>query len=207
MLEARLARAQAGLGDREDCLRTLDRMRANFDQAGSRDEPLWVSYVDLVEITAQAGACYLDLGMTDDAATALTDAVALLKQCTPHRVRDQVHYLSRLAKCHLRAGEIEQACQTATDALLLVVRHAVEPQGVDEDGPLRPACHVSQLAEGSARHQLERHGVDLPADRADVNEGAVDIPEEEVGGRGHEADGLTAGLGSVAIPEATGPWP
>jgi tetratricopeptide (TPR) repeat protein len=119
MLEARLARAQAGLGDRDGCLRTLDVMRADFDQADGHDEPLWVSYVDLVEVTAQAGACYLDLGMTDEASDALTEAVALLDQNAPHRVRDRVHYLSRLAKSHLKAGDVERACDTATDALLL----------------------------------------------------------------------------------------
>jgi hypothetical protein len=119
MLGARLARAQAGLGDRDSCLRTLDRMRADFDRAGDRDEPAWLSYVDLVEVTAQAGACHLDLGMTDDAAATLAEAVTLLERRAPHRVRDRVHYLARLAACQLTAGEVDQACQTAAEAAAL----------------------------------------------------------------------------------------
>lgn len=87
--------------------------------AGDREEPLWVSYVDLVEVAAQEGACYLDLGMTEAAAASLTEAIGLLEQRAPHRVRDRVHYLSRLAKTHLKAGDVDQACQTATTALAL----------------------------------------------------------------------------------------
>jgi hypothetical protein len=30
-------------------------MRADFDQAGGHDEPLWVSYVDLVEVSVSTG--------------------------------------------------------------------------------------------------------------------------------------------------------
>ncbi len=119
MLATRLARAHAGLHNSNDCLHSLDEMRMAFSNAGQEEEPLWISYVDEVEITAQAGACYLDLGMTTEAAAALTRALDLLAQKAPHRVRDRVHYLVRLARCYLLQHEVERACEIAAEAVAL----------------------------------------------------------------------------------------
>ncbi|MEU6402842.1 helix-turn-helix domain-containing protein [Streptomyces sp. NPDC046985] len=118
VMGARLARAHASLGD-EECLRVLDTVQADFALAGSDEEPPYVSYVDAVEVAAQRGACYLDLGMTDEAITALSEALDLLSTSAPNRARDRVHYLSRLAKCYLLDGEVERACQVGHDALAL----------------------------------------------------------------------------------------
>ncbi|MGC5364028.1 helix-turn-helix domain-containing protein [Streptomyces sp. DT24] len=115
---ARLARAHAALGD-DTCLRVLDALQADFSQAGSDEEPSYFSYIDAVEVAAQQGACYIDLGMADEAITAVSEALALLGTQAPHRARDRVHYLSRLAKCHLLGGEVERACQVGHDALAL----------------------------------------------------------------------------------------
>lgn len=115
---ARLARAHAKLGD-DECLRVLDTVQADFAGAGKDEEPPYVSYVDAVEVAAQRGACYLDLGMTDEAVDALTEALKLLGTHAPNRARDRVHYLSRLAKCYLLDGEVERACQVGHDALAL----------------------------------------------------------------------------------------
>lgn len=117
MLGTRLARAHAGLGNKAACLRTLDSVRSDFGQAGSQEEPQYVSYVDPIEVAAQEGACYLDLQMSRKAVTSLTSAIGLLSIHAPNRVRDRVHYLSRLAKCYLLDGEVEQACQTGSHAL------------------------------------------------------------------------------------------
>jgi hypothetical protein len=138
MLGTRLARAQAGVGDHDGCRRSLDAARADFEAADRRDEPMWVSYVDEVEVVAQEGACLLELGQTDEAASALAQAIGLLTQRAPHRVRDRVHYLSRLAKCHLRAGEVEQACQTAAEALSLS----------EAIGSTRVALRLKEFADG-----------------------------------------------------------
>jgi tetratricopeptide (TPR) repeat protein len=119
MLATRLARAHARLHNADDCLRSLDQMRAAFSDAGQQEEPLWISYVDEVEVAAQEGACYLDLGMTTEAGAALTTALDRLAQTAPHRTRDRVHYLVRLARCYLLQGEIERACDIATEALTL----------------------------------------------------------------------------------------
>ena len=50
---------------------------------------------------------------------ALTRALDLLAQKAPHRIRDQVHYLIRLARCYLLQHEVERACEIATEALAL----------------------------------------------------------------------------------------
>ncbi|MGH2598935.1 MAG: hypothetical protein ACRDJ9_06055 [Dehalococcoidia bacterium] len=119
MLGTRLARAHAALGQRAECEQVLNQVRAVFASADQQEEPLWVSYVDSIEVAAQEGACYLDLGMTSEASAALTRAVDLLKARAPRRVRDHVHYLSRLAKCHLLDGEVERGCEIATEGLAI----------------------------------------------------------------------------------------
>jgi len=119
MVTTRLARAHAGLHRTDDCLRSLDEMHAAFSYAGQQEEPLWISYVDEIEVAAQEGACYLDLGMATEAIATLTIALDLLIQRTPHRTRDQVHYLTRLARCYLLQREVERACEIATEAMAL----------------------------------------------------------------------------------------
>lgn len=117
ILGTRLARAYAGLGNSALCLKALDVARDDFAQAGSMEEPHYVSYVDSVEVAAQEGACFLDLEMSQKAVTSLTSAIGLFSIHAPNRVRDRVHYLSRLAKCYLLDREVEQACQTGRHAL------------------------------------------------------------------------------------------
>ncbi len=119
MLATRLARAHAGLHNADECLRSLDEMRTAFGNAGQQEEPLWISYVDAVEVAAQEGACYLDLGMATEAGAALTRALDLLAENAPHRVRDRVHYLVRSARCYLLQGEIDQACKLAIESVML----------------------------------------------------------------------------------------
>ncbi len=78
--------------------------------------------------------------MTTEASTALTEAIDLLTRRAPHRVRDRVHYLSRLAKCQLLAGNVEQACQTAGNALELS----------EAIGSTRVALRLKEFADGLA---------------------------------------------------------
>lgn len=119
MVATRLARAYAGLHRTDDCLRSLDEMHTAFSRAGQQEEPVWISYVDEIEVAAQEGACYLDLGMAAEAGAALMTALDFLAQQAPHRTRDQVHYLVRLARCSLLQREVERACEIATEAVAL----------------------------------------------------------------------------------------
>ncbi|MEU5435565.1 XRE family transcriptional regulator [Streptomyces sp. NPDC020719] len=117
ILATRLARAYAAMGDERSCWKALEAARNDFDKAGSVEEPHYVPYVDSIEVAAQEGACFLELGMSKEAVMSLTSAIGLLGIHAPNRVRDQVHYLSRLAKCYLLDGEVEQACRTGRHAL------------------------------------------------------------------------------------------
>ncbi|GGJ78312.1 hypothetical protein GCM10010123_05370 [Pilimelia anulata] len=117
MLATRLARANAALGNKAASLRALDRARTAFAAAAPTPEPLWAGYVDEVELAAQEGACYLEPRMSREARQAIGRALRLLDQNAPHRVRDAVHYLARLAKCHLIEYDVDGACAVAGDAL------------------------------------------------------------------------------------------
>jgi len=119
MVTTRLARAHAGLHNTDECLCSIEKMRTAFSCAGQQEEPLWIAYVDEIEVAAQEGACYLDLGMAAEADAALTVALNILAQNAPHRTRDQVHYLVRLARCSLLRREVERACEIATEAVVL----------------------------------------------------------------------------------------
>lgn len=57
--------------------------------------------------------------MTSAAIVALTDALDRLTRREPHRLRDRMHYLARLAKCHLLDREVERACEVGTEGLSL----------------------------------------------------------------------------------------
>ncbi|MFE7134022.1 XRE family transcriptional regulator [Streptomyces sp. NPDC057638] len=159
---ARLARAHASLGD-EDCLRVLDTVLTDFAQAGREEEPAYASYVDAVEVAAQRGACYLDLGMTDEAITALSEAIELLGTQAPNRNRDRVHYLSRLAKCHLLDGEVERACEIGHHALALsqTIGSARITERLGElDNALAPYGRLSYVREFRELFRLVNAGPD-----------------------------------------------
>jgi tetratricopeptide (TPR) repeat protein len=119
MLATRLARAHAAVGNAKLCQTALDMAWRSFAVAADQAEPLWISYVDEIELQAQAGACYLELRMAREARGALRQALRRLDTQAPHRLRDRVHYLSRLAKCQLLTFDVDAACQTAQDALRL----------------------------------------------------------------------------------------
>jgi tetratricopeptide (TPR) repeat protein len=117
MLATRLARAHARQNDEAGCRRALDEAHHRFAEVGTTPEPPWISYVDAIELAAQEGACYLDLGLAAEAQSSLNRALDLLSAAGTQRVRDRVHYLSRLAKTHLLGFDVDQACAVATDAV------------------------------------------------------------------------------------------
>ncbi len=119
MLATRLARAYATAGRNSASQHMLDKANLAFSKAGTVPEPLWMSYVDRAEVAAQAGACYLELRRTVEARQALLQAVSTIEEMTPHRLRDRVHYLVRLAECDLLDQEVEAACQKAAQAVHL----------------------------------------------------------------------------------------
>jgi hypothetical protein len=55
--------------------------------------------------------------MYPQALASLTTAVTLMEQLKPTHTRDWVHYLSRIAKCHLAKNDIEEACLIGHQAM------------------------------------------------------------------------------------------
>ncbi|MCY9784962.1 hypothetical protein KIK06_13815 [Nocardiopsis sp. EMB25] len=165
-LHARLARAHAKLGNLSDARSSIERMHTAFDHARRAGEsPVWVSYVDEVEVAAQTGATYLDLGLFDEAITALNSALTLLKERAPHRLRDQSHYLVRVARAHLALGDVETACAVATKAVELA-ETIRSPRVNDRIGEFRSEVLVWKVAEPAQRFLCRSQGLTTPQSSA-----------------------------------------
>ncbi|MEU2086427.1 XRE family transcriptional regulator [Streptomyces albus] len=162
MLKTRLARAYAAMGEEGPCLEALEAAREEFDRGGSLKEPCYVSYVDAVEVSAQEGACFLELGLTRRAVAALTSALGMLSVHAPDRLRDRVHYLSRLAKCYLLDGEVEESCRTADRALDLsrAIGSARVAERLGEfEALLRPYGNIPSVADFREKYRMSMQGV------------------------------------------------
>jgi hypothetical protein len=68
----------------------------------------------------------------------------------------------------------------------LISSKTMQHQGSENDVPISPSCEVGQPFQRAARNGLERLGVGLPTDATDVEQGAVDVPEDEASSQGHE---------------------
>ncbi|RMI44864.1 hypothetical protein EBO15_11300 [Actinomadura harenae] len=122
VLHTRVARAHARLGEDDACRRQLDLSQAAYADREADGEPHWTTYVTDIEVTAQAGACYLDLQRPREAITTLTSAVELVESTAPDHVRDLAHYKTRLATAYLLDGDLEAAVSTAVEANSLAVQ-------------------------------------------------------------------------------------
>jgi transcriptional regulator with XRE-family HTH domain len=116
-LHHRAARAHARLGEADVCKRRLDSAHiAYLDDQPPDEEPQWVAYVSEYELAAQRGACFLDLGMSDEAIAALQEALELVRTTSPDHHRDLAHYKTRLASAYLLKSEPGEAARTAAEA-------------------------------------------------------------------------------------------
>ncbi len=115
----RAARAHARLQDKDACMRNLDLARDAYTSTASAQEAQWVGYVSEIELSAQRGACFLDLGMTDEAIAEIEQTISLVRTRTPDHVRDLAHYTVRLATAYLKSGEPAQAANIGRSAYQL----------------------------------------------------------------------------------------
>jgi hypothetical protein len=92
------------------------------------EEPQWTGYIDEIELAAQRGACFLDLGRHTpaerkkfgcEAADALRVAIEGIKMRAPERMRDLVHYMIRLASAYALQDEPFKAVSIAEEASIL----------------------------------------------------------------------------------------
>jgi hypothetical protein len=108
------ARALARLGDSRGCELALSDAVSMFERRNPESEPEWFRYFDDAELAAEFGHCFRDLGRAEAATRYATRSVG--STCG---TRSDFFVTMVLADAHLRAGDAEQACRVALDALRL----------------------------------------------------------------------------------------
>lgn len=131
------ARALARTGDTRACELALAAATQALESRNSDDEPEWISYFDEAELAAEAAHCFRDVNSARQSVTHASNAMS------GHHVRSDFFATMVLADAHLRAGDLEEACLVALDAL-------------DLGEQLKSARCVSYLAE--FRQHLSRAG-------------------------------------------------
>ncbi|MBV9448756.1 MAG: helix-turn-helix transcriptional regulator [Streptosporangiaceae bacterium] len=109
------ARALARLGDAKGCDRALAEAVREFDRRNPDNDPEWIRYFNDVELNAEFGHCYRDLGRTRDAVQYATQGI--LAPDGTMFARSDFFVAIVLADSHLASGELEQACVIALKTL------------------------------------------------------------------------------------------
>nr|WP_228081344.1 hypothetical protein [Streptomyces sp. MA3_2.13] len=131
------ARALARTGDARACEMALAEATRALESRNSTDEPEWITYFDEAELAAEAAHCFRDVNSARQAVAHAQNAMS------GSHVRSDFFATMVLADAHLRAGDVEEACRVALDAL-------------DLGEQLKSARCVSYLAE--FREHLARVG-------------------------------------------------
>ncbi|WP_327700330.1 hypothetical protein [Streptomyces sp. NBC_00459] len=105
------ARALARTGDVSACEAALSAATNALESRNSHDEPEWISYFDEAELAAEAAHCFRDVNSARRAVAHAENAMS------GSHVRSDFFATMVLADAHLRAGETEEACRVALDAL------------------------------------------------------------------------------------------
>ncbi|MGW1504728.1 hypothetical protein ACWCQW_40700 [Streptomyces mirabilis] len=158
------ARALARTGDVRACEAALSAATKALESRSTDDEPEWISYFDEAELAAEAAHCFRDVNSARQAVAHAENAMS------GSHVRSDFFATMVLADAHLRAGDIEEACRVALDAL-------------DLGEQLKSARCVSYLAEF-------RQGLAAAGDSADVQAFTEQVTEHRL----WIASGIPAGL-------------
>lgn len=110
---AREAQGHALAGDRDACLRAIDRLGALATQAAPPGPIIGTSNV-ADQTTVTLGWCLFDLGRPAEAATVLQTE---LDRMSAHAYRARARYATRLALAYAGSGEPERACLTIGEVL------------------------------------------------------------------------------------------
>lgn len=105
------ARALARTGDARACELALAAATKTLESRNSDDEPEWISYFDEAELAAEAAHCFRDVNSARQAVAHASNAMS------GSHVRSDFFATMVLADAHLRAGDLEEACRVALDAL------------------------------------------------------------------------------------------
>ncbi len=105
------ARALARTGDTRACELALAEAAKALESRNSADEPEWIAYFDEAELAAEAAHCFRDVNSARRAVAHAENAMS------GSHVRSDFFATMVLADAHLRAGDPEEACRVALDAL------------------------------------------------------------------------------------------
>ncbi|MFD6985014.1 XRE family transcriptional regulator, partial [Streptomyces sp. NPDC059956] len=112
---ARLAGAQAQVGEYTSALRSLDHARTSLRKADpAAQRPSWIGFYDEAELNGLTALVMEDTGRHAEAEAFLHMTLTRLR---PDLLRNKAYYSATLALIQLRQGEIERACTTALTVL------------------------------------------------------------------------------------------
>lgn len=116
-LSAARAESLAGAGDADGCLRALDKAAMHIARAGPGEERTHsVAHFDESHLLRWRGQCLVELGRVDEAEDVLR---ASLTRIDSSFVRARSGVLLDLASALAQRSEVEEACRTAKEALVL----------------------------------------------------------------------------------------
>ncbi|MBB2915554.1 hypothetical protein FHS43_006877 [Streptosporangium becharense] len=148
------AHAQALLGDRAACARSLHEAELAFDRRAAGDRPQWISYFDEAYLSAKFAHCFRDLG---DGPGTVRHARRSLEMDGRY-VRGRMFNLSLLSAGLLASGELHEACEVGGQALELA-------RGLQS---VRTRSYVTDL-----RRRLDPYAAERPV--AELNERAREL--------------------------------
>ncbi|MFJ3931602.1 XRE family transcriptional regulator [Streptomyces sp. NPDC090029] len=119
LLNLRLARALAALGNGKEARRSLTAAEQQLGASTTRPMPPWCSWMSEADLAVDSGQCLLDLGDTARAHQLITEGQALLPAA---RDKTRGVFLAYQAASHLKLGEPELAAAAAGEALVLARR-------------------------------------------------------------------------------------
>ncbi|MFJ2561384.1 hypothetical protein ACIO02_00005, partial [Streptomyces sp. NPDC087568] len=93
------------------CEAALSAATKALESRNNEDEPEWISYFDEAELAAEAAHCFRDVNSARRAVAHAENAMS------GSHVRSDFFATMVLADAHLRAGDVEEACRVALDAL------------------------------------------------------------------------------------------
>ncbi|RBM16847.1 hypothetical protein DEH69_16060 [Streptomyces sp. PT12] len=105
------ARALARTGDARACEMALAEATRALESRNNADEPEWITYFDEAELAAEAAHCFRDVNSARQAVAHAQNAMS------GSHIRSDFFATMVLADAHLRAGDVEEACRVALDAL------------------------------------------------------------------------------------------
>lgn len=116
-LSAARAEGLAGAGDADGCLRALEKAEVHISRAKRGEEQTYsVAHFDESHLLRWRGQCLVELGRVDEAEDVLRASLAKIDSSF---VRARSGVLLDLASALAQRSEVEEACRTAKEALLL----------------------------------------------------------------------------------------